>query len=428
MNDLIAYGGLVLAVAVVVLLILNMRRRPSAEQSRLEGRISSVERMLGAMELRMMEEHARNREEGTLNAQRLRDEVNGALHSLNNSLLSRLSESSGQQRSQIETLTDNVQRRLERMRDTLDERLNMVRDENAKKLDEMRAVVDEKLHATLERRLGESFRLVSERLDLVHRGLGEMQSLASSVGDLKRVFANVKTRGMWGEVQLGNLLEQVLTKDQFECNVATKRGSAERVEFAIRLPGRDDTGDIIRLPVDAKFPHDDYERLVEAQERGDVPGAEEASRSLEARIKTCAREIRDKYLDPPFTTDFAVLFLPIEGLYAEVLRRPGLCEQLQREYRVTVTGPTTLAAFLNSLQMGFRTLAIEHRSGEVWRLLGAVKTEFGKFGDILDKTHRKLQEASSSIETATRKSRTIERKLQEVQEMPPESSLPGVDQ
>ena len=249
----------------------------------------------------------------------------------------------------------------------------------------MRRTVDEKLHATLEQRLGESFKLVSDRLEQVHRGLGEMQTLAAGVGDLKRVLTNVKTRGTWGEVQLSALLEQLLTADQFAANVATRPGSGERVDFAIRLPGKDD-GAVVWLPIDAKYPIEDYQRLLDAQERADPVAVEEASRAIETRLKNEAKSIHEKYVSPPHTTDFAMLYLPLEGLYAEALRRPGLAETLQRDFRVSIAGPTTLAALLNSLQMGFRTLAIEQRSAEVWAVLGAVKTEFGKFGEALAHT------------------------------------------
>jgi DNA recombination protein RmuC len=252
-----------------------------------------------------------------------------------------------------------------------------------------------------------------------------MKTLASSVGDLKNVLTNVKTRGTWGEVQLGNLLEQILTSEQYASNVATKKGSNDRVEFAIRLPGREEKGKEVWIPIDAKFPQEDYQRLQAAQENADQVQAESAAKQLVAGIKKEAKEINTKYIDPPNTTDFAVMFLPAEGLYAEVLRRPGLCESLQRDYRVVVTGPTTLAALLNSLQIGFRTLAIEKRSSEVWELLSAVKSEFGKFGDILEKTQKKLHEASNTIETATKKSRTIERKLKNVQELP-SGETPGL--
>jgi DNA recombination protein RmuC len=291
-----------------------------------------------------------------------------------------------------------------------------------KKLEEMRLTVDEKLQGTLEKRLGESFKLVSERLEQVHKGLGEMQVLASGVGDLKKVLSNVKVRGTWGEIQLGNLLEQMLTPEQFGHNVQIRKGSGEIVEFAIRLPG-DDVASVVWLPVDSKFPREDYERVQSAQDRGDAEGAEAASKQLEAQIRRCARDIRDKYIHPPDSTDFAILFLPVESLFAEALRRPGLIDGLQREFRVTVAGPTTLAALLNSLQMGFRTLAIQKRSSEVWKVLGAVKSEFGKFGEILDKVGKKLQEAQNTIGDAATKSRTIERKLRNIEELPaPEAS------
>ena len=319
---------------------------------------------------------------------------------------------------QLGSLTKTNDQKLEQLRKTVEERLLLLQQDNSQKLEQMRATVDEKLKATLEHRLGESFKLVSERLEAVHKGLGEMQTLASGVGDLKKVLTNVKTRGIWGEIQLGNLLEQILTIEQYATNVVTKVGSNDRVEFAIKLPARDGQDSIIWLPIDAKFPIEDYERLIEAQEQANLPRIEELGKSLENRIKLEGKTIRDKYLDSPNTTDFGILFLPVEGLYAEVLRRPGLCELLQREYKVIISGPTTLAALLNSLQMGFRTLAIEKRSSEVWHLLGAVKTEFGKFVEILEKTQKKLQEASNTIETATRKSRTIARKLKDVQTLP----------
>jgi DNA recombination protein RmuC len=300
----------------------------------------------------------------------------------------------------------------------VDGRLHALQDDNAKRLEQMRQTVDEKLQGTLEKRLGESFRLVSAQLEAVQRGLGEMQSLATGVGDLRKVLANVKVRGTWGEVQLGSLLEQLLAPDQFATNVATRPGTGERVEFAIRLPGRGDGDAEVLLPIDAKFPVEDYQRLVDASERGDGAGVEEATRALEVRIKGCARDIHEKYLNPPMTTDFAILFLPTEGLYAEVVRRIGLVELLQRDHKIVVAGPTTLAALLNSLQMGFRTLAIQKRSSEVWQVLGAVKTEFGKFGDVLEKVQKKLNEASNTIDAANVRRRAIEKKLTRVQELP----------
>jgi len=267
---------------------------------------------------------------------------------------------------------------------------------------------------------------VREVLESVHKGLGEMQNLASSVGDLKKVLTNVKTRGTWGEVQLAALLEQMLTIDQYSANVATKKNSQERVEFAIKLPGREeDKEKVVWLPIDAKFPQEDYQRLIEAQEAANPELAEKCGKQLELRVKSEARDIRDKYLNPPQTTDFGIMFLPSESLFAEVLRRPGLCESLQREFRVTVAGPTTLAAFLNSLQMGFRTLVIEKRSSEVWRILSAVKQEFSRFGEILERTKKKLEEAANIVEEASSKSRNIEAKLRKVQELP--DALPQID-
>ena len=309
-------------------------------------------------------------------------------------------------------------KKMEYVRTTIEKRLENIQKDNSEKLEKMRETVDEKLHATLEKRLGESFKLVSERLELVHKGLGEMQSLATGVGDLKKVLQNVKTRGTWGEVQLGSLLDQIMTIEQYEKNVATKKDSNDRVEFAIKIPAKDDKIKNLWLPIDAKFPLEDFQSLIEAEEKGDLLLITSLGKALENRIKSEAKDIKEKYLDPPYTTDFGILFLPIEGLYAEVLRRPGLADTLQRDFKVIITGPTTIAAILNSLQMGFRTLAIEKRSSDVWATLGAIKTEFATFGDLLDKTHKKLQEASNTIESASRKSRTIERKLNKAQELP----------
>ncbi len=308
-------------------------------------------------------------------------------------------------------------------RETLEQRLEKLQKDNAAKLEQMRQTVDEKLHATLEQRLSESFKQVSERLEQVHKGLGEMQSLAAGVGDLKKVLANVKNRGVMGEVQLGMLLEQLLAPEQYATNVATRPGSRERVEFAIKLPGRDSEG-VVWLPLDAKFPTEDYQRLQEAQEAADPLAVEAAAKALEVRIRLEARTIAEKYLEPPATTDFGLLYLPFEGLYAEVLRRPGLFEALQRDYRVTVCGPTTLSALLNSLQMGFRTLAIEKRSSEVWKILGAVKTEFGRFGEVLAKTKAQLQTVANSIDAAEVRTRQIERKLRDVEALPEAESAP----
>jgi DNA recombination protein RmuC len=316
----------------------------------------------------------------------------------------------------LSKVAEQTDRKLEELKIAVERKLTQIQADNSAKLEEMRKTVDEKLQGTLEKRLGESFKLVSDRLEQVHKGLGEMQSLAVGVGDLKKVLTNVKTRGSWGEIQLGNLLDQILTPEQYEKNVATKTGSAERVEFALKLPGRED-GKSVWLPIDAKFPKEDYERLVEAADRADVEAVEQASRQLEIRIKAEAADIHKKYIDIPNTTDFGILYLPTEGLYAEVLRRPGVADAVQRDFRVVIAGPTTLAALLNSLQMGFRTLAIEKRSSEVWNVLGAVKTEFGKFGGVIEKVQKKLQEASNVIDDAVARKKVMDRKLRTVTEM-----------
>ena len=330
---------------------------------------------------------------------------------------------------QLRVLSESNDRRLTEVRQTVETRLQALQADNEKKLEQMRQTVDEKLHATLEARLGESFKQVAERLEQVHRGLGEMQRLASDVGSLNRVLSNVKTRGIFGEVQLAGLLEQVFTPEQYAVNVETVPGTGARVEFAIRFPGRGGPGAApLWLPIDAKFPREDYERLLEAQDKADLPGIELAAKAIEMRLRAEARTIRDKYISPPLTADFAILFVPTEGLYAEALRRPGLVEALQREYRVMLAGPTTLLATLNSLQMGFRTLALEKRSSEVWQVLGAVKTEFGKFGDVLARTRKKLDEASNTISSVETRTRVMGRALKEVEAMPEQQAqalLPG---
>lgn len=336
-----------------------------------------------------------------------RQESNNSLNSFSNSVVSRVNEIANLQFNQL-----NAQSL------AIESKLKSIQDDNAQKLEQMRATVDEKLQSTLEKRLGESFRLVGAQLEQVQKGLGEMQTLASGVGDLKKVLTNVKTRGMWGEIQLGNLLEQILTPEQYLTNAITKKGSSERVEFAIILPGKDK--DRVLMPIDAKFPKEDYERLVEAQDQGNIELIKQFSKSLEERVKLQAKDINDKYIDAPHTTDFGIMFLPTEGLYAEVLRISGLFELLQSKYRVIVSGPTTIAAILNSLQMGFRTLAIEKRTSEVWKMLGTVKTEFSKFGEIIDRTQKKIQEAGNIIEEAASKGRNIEKKLSKIQDLPSE--------
>jgi DNA recombination protein RmuC len=392
-TDILLYAVLALLALCLVALALLLRR-PDGGAARLEPRLDAVDRAQERIERAVRDEIGRAREEAAAEASRLRAELGTTLKGLT---------------------------------DTLEARLERIRADNAEKLEQVRATVDEKLQGVLEQRLGESFRLVSERLEQVHRGLGEMQTLASGVGDLKKVLSNVKVRGTWGEVQLGNLLEQVLAPEQYAANVTTNEFSGHRVEFAIRLPGGD-LGEVL-LPIDAKFPQEDYQRLVEAQERGDAAGMDAALRQLEQRVRASASDICTKYLNPPRTTDFAILFLPTEGLYAEVVRRPGLMDTLQRESRVVLAGPTTLCALLNSLQMGFRTLAVEQRTSEVWTVLGAVKTEFGKFGAVLEKVQKKLAEASRQMDHAGVRTRAIERRLREVEALPAgaDGALPDED-
>lgn len=324
----------------------------------------------------------------------------------------------GRLRAQSQLLDEKLrqsEQRIEKMRETLEKSVSSLQMENSRKLDEMRQTVDEKLHSTLEKRLAESFQVVSAQLEQVSKGLGEMRSLANGVGDLKRVLTNVKTRGVWGEMQLGALLEQVLAKNQYDENVAVVPDSQQRVEFAVRMPGRDD--ETVYLPIDAKFPVEDYERLLTAHESGTTEQIQAAQKALEDALRTEAKRIASKYIAPPHTTDFAVMFLPTEGLYAEALRSRGLAEELQEKQHILIAGPMTLTALLTSLQVGFRTLAIEKRSGEVWKLLSAVKTDFSRFAELLDAAQQKMRMASDSIEKATSRSHTIERKLRKVEEL-----------
>ena len=320
--------------------------------------------------------------------------------------------------TQLQGLSESNARRMNEVRETMEKQLNQLQTTNSAKLDEMRATVDEKLQTTLQARLGESFKQVADRLEQVHKGLGEMQTLAQGVGDLKHLLTNVKTRGIFGEAQLASLLEQVFTVDQYGAQIATKPGSKNVVDFAVKLPGRSVDGEPLWLPIDAKFPNEDYERLLDAQANADVFGAETAGKALEIRIRLEAKSIAEKYIEPPYTTDFAILFLPTEGLYAEVLRRPGLMESLQREHRITLAGPTTLLAMLSSLQMGFRTLALEKRSSEVWQVLGAVKTEFGKFGSMLDKARSQTETVLKTLTDADVRTRAMGRALKQVEALP----------
>lgn len=419
------FSGLI-SVGLFILVLIFFKHRMAGITLQLKDSFSLLETRLDHSERVIKEEMSRNREETALNAMRAREELGQSLRNTADSLLKRISESAGMQKDQLDSfarqladMTKLNEAKLENMRQTVADQLRTLQEDNSRKLEQMRAVVDEKLQSTLEKRLGESFKQVSERLEQVYKGLGEMRSLATGVGDLKKVLTNVKTRGTWGEIQLGNILEQILTPEQYDVNVVTKKNSTERVEFAIRLPGPNSDRDrVVWLPIDSKFPQEDYQRLIDAQEAADKELAEKSIKSLEIRIKAEAKNIKEKYIDPPNTTDFGIMFLPVEGLYAEVLRRPGLCDTLQREHRIVVTGPTTITALLNSLQMGFRTLVIEKRSSEVWELLGMVKTEFSKFGEVLSKTKKKLQEASNTIGMAEVRSRAIERELKKVQEIP----------
>jgi DNA recombination protein RmuC len=333
-----------------------------------------------------------------------------------------LTQSLGVFQQQLQSLSESNARRMNEVRDTLEKQLMQLQTTNSAKLDEMRATVDEKLQNTLQARLGESFKQVADRLEQVHKGLGEMQTLAQGVGDLKHLLTNVKTRGIFGEAQLASLLEQVFTVDQYGAQIATKPGSKNMVDFAVKLPGRSVDGEPLWLPIDAKFPNEDYERLLDAQANADVLGAEAAGKALELRIRLEAKSISEKYIEPPYTTDFAILFLPTEGLYAEVLRRPGLMESLQREHRITLAGPTTLLAMLSSLQMGFRTLALEKRSSEVWQVLGAVKTEFGKFGGMLDKARSQTETVLKTLTDADVRTRAMGRVLKQVEALPDDQS------
>ena len=355
----------------------------------------------------------------------MRKEQRDGLVALGNVQAARVKETGDMQRESLENMSRQFmnasrvsEEKLEAMRGTMEKKLGELQKGNDEKLEKMRETVDEKLHETLEKRLGEAFATVSERLEQVHRGLGEMKALSTDVGDLKKVLHNVKVRGTWGEMQLRSLLEQVLTPDQYAENVATRPNRAERVEFAISLPGAEEDGRPVWLPIDSKFPMEDYQKLATASEDGDAAAVADARRALRQRVVDEAKDIRDKYLEPPFTTDFGILYLPVEGLYAEVLRIDGLCDLLSREYRVVPAGPTTIAALLNSLQMGFRTLAIEKRSSEVWILLGKVKTEFDKFGAVLEKTKQKIDQAGKELESAGVRSRAITRALKNVQQFP----------
>jgi DNA recombination protein RmuC len=463
-------GSIVLLVVILVVLagvlVLQLRNSAQGTSADMQLRFSQINEQLSRLDSSIREEFSRNREELLRSSRDNREETLSSLKTFSDIISKTNTDIGNLQKEQLEAFgvqlknfqeqqatsdrtnreeltkslksfeekfslnvrdfnelqrqkLDSLMLQLEKIRETVELRLKTLQDENTKKLDEMRATVDEKLQTTLEKRLTESFNQVSERLEQVHKGLGEMQTLATGVGDLKRVLSNVKTRGVLGEIQLENILDQLLSPEQFDRNVVTKKDTRENVEFAIKLPGKDDAGQSVYLPIDSKFPLEDYHALLEAYDTGDAGLVSSIGKSLESSIKKFARDIRDKYIDPPYTTDFGIMFLPVEGLFAEVVRRTNLLETLQREYKIVVTGPTTLAAILNSLQMGFRTLAIEKRSSEVWKILGAVKTEFSRFGDVLKKAQEKIQKAGEDIdELVGTRTRKIQSKLKEVQELP----------
>lgn len=404
-----------LAVSAMLLIIVLIRMR-SDGSSKIEQAVRD--------ELRF------GREESSKSARDLREEISASQKNVVDTMVKTIGEMGKSQNDQLESIAKRIQELTEsnasgidKLRSTVDTQLKYLQESNEKKLDQMRQTVDEKLQSTLEKRLGESFKLVSERLEAVQHGLGEMQNLATGVGDLKKVLTNVKARGTWGEVQLGALLEQILTPDQYDKNVKIKTGSQESVEYAVRLPGKDNSLEsCVWMPIDSKFPQEDYLRLVEAADAADTDAVQRATVALIRSVHSSAKEIRDKYIEPPKTTDFAIMFLPTEGLYAEVLRQPGQVEKIQQDYRIVIAGPTSLSAILSSLRIGFRTLAIEKQSSEVWKILAAVKTEFGKFGNVLSKVKRQLNTASNTIDQTGIRTRAMERRLRAVEELPPEST------
>ncbi len=395
MMEIFIYIIMGLLIVIVFLLIWQLRRESSVF-SPLEGKLDVLKNLQERTESSVRDEIVKFRAEAQTQSREQRGELSISLKGFG----------------------DSVEQKMEAVRLVVDAKLKNIQEDNAHQLEEMRKTVDEKLHTTLENRLGEAFKLVSERLEQVQKGLGEMQSLASGVGDLKKVLLNVKTKGVLGEGQLGAILDQILTPAQYDKNVKTKEKSPDHVEFAVKIPSKDDSGSFLWLPIDAKFPTEDYMSLIDAYEKGDISEIETYTKSLKAKIERFAKDISAKYIDPPNTTDFAIMFLPFEGLFAEVLRIPGLFEKIQREYKITITGPTTISAFLSSLQMGFRTLAIQKRSSEVWKVLGEVKTAFTKFGDTLDAVRDRLEKAVTTVDDARKKSKTLQGKLRAVEEVP----------
>jgi DNA recombination protein RmuC len=428
---------LIIAICLLAILILIVLFKKPPKRDDLKLDMLKLSSDLTRLDPLMREEFTRNREESQKTFRETREELGSSftqnraelstsLKSFEDKFATNVKEFNDLQRMKFDDLVRKqeqirieTENKLEKIRDTVEKNLEKIQQENAKKLDEMRATVDEKLQSTLEKRLTESFNQVSERLQQVHEGLGEMKNLASGVGDLKKVLSNVKTRGILGEIQLGNILENILSPEQYDRNVVTRKGSRENVEYAIKLPGKDEIGEIVYLPIDSKFPIETYHQLLDAYDLGNMEIIKSTSKAIEVEIKRCARDIRDKYINPPATTDFGILFLPVEGLYAEVVRQTSLIETLQRDFKIIITGPTTLAALLNSLQMGFRTLAIQKRTSEVWKVLGAIKTEFGKFGDTLKKAQEKINKASEDIDTLVgARTRKIQSKLRSIQELP----------
>ncbi|MDR0865088.1 MAG: DNA recombination protein RmuC [Candidatus Symbiothrix sp.] len=427
----------ILLILLIVLIILNIfltiTKKTKDNSEELNTNFIKLDTGLSKIDPLVRDEFGRNREESQKSFKENREELNNSFKLLGDTLTKTVAELSNAQKGQFETFSNRQEQvkkstedSLKEIRETVEKRLQTLQEENSKKLEEMRKVVDEKLQETVEKRFNESFKLISDRLEQVHKGLGEMQSLASGVGDLKKVLTNVKTRGNLGEIQLGAILEQILSPEQYEQNAVIKEGSQERVEYVIKLPGKNNDNKSLLLPIDSKFPNEDYQRLLETYDNIanlNPRDIEIITKQFENSVKKNAKDIRDKYINPPVTTDFAIMFVPTEGLYAEILRRTGLFEILQRDFKITVVGPTNLVAFLSSLQMGFKTLAIEKRSSEVWEILGAVKTEFGNFGVILEKTKKKLQQATNVIDQAGVRSRAIERKLRTVQELPAEQTI-----
>lgn len=424
----------VLSIVIIILLAKLLMRGSDNKMPQLESRIDTIQERTEKV---VREEIARNREETAKSSKDLREEIN----SFKDSLINNMAKIANLQKNQLDTfseqltkltvsnegklekMTHAVETKLDKVRETVEENLKRMQKDNSEQLEKMRQTVDEKLHKTLEERLGQSFKIVSEKLEQVHKGLGEMQNLAVGVGDLKKVLSNVKTRGILGEIQLGNILEQILAPEQYARNVTTKKGSRDHVEFAIKLPGKDDSGDVVYMPLDSKFPLEGYHALLDAYDKGDPSQIEEAAKHIEVSIKKFAKDISDKYLDPPNTTDFGIMFLPLEGLYSEVVRRTELIEVLYRKFKITVTGPSTLAALLNSLQMGFSTLAIEKRSSEVWKVLGAVKTEFNTFGRVLKKAQQRIRQADEEIDTLVgTRTRVMQQKLKDVEKLPSKES------